>query len=481
MSQTRSKRPEAQHEAGQSPRPQGALPALQAFVAEARSGGRVAEDFGDFEKQLHARVMAVEREVVGEALGAADVDTEAVSIEGCVYRRVLRCEDTYLTAAGPVRVERTLYRAAGGGGERCVCPLELRLGLIEGRWTPLAAEQAAWVVAHLTPACAEELFERLGNQTPSRSSLDRLPKALGARWEAGRAGFEAAVRAEEAVPQEARSVAVSLDGILTPMRGGLRQEKREAQAAQGLLQRGGTGYREVGCATLSFFDAEGDFLRAVRLGRMPEEKKRGLKALLQQELAHALQQRPGLTLVKLADGAHDNWDFLADALPPGVETVDFFHAAEHLNAALGAAHGEGSVKTRNRFDVLRRTLLEVPGGAAKVIAALARLAKAHPHAPQVRKALNYFRTHRARMDYATSHAAHLPVGSGCVEAACKSLVTRRLKGGGMRWGMDGGQAILTLRSLQQSDRFDAAWALLAATYKLEVLTLANVVSLRSSV
>jgi hypothetical protein len=469
-----------QHEAGQTSRPQGgALPALQAFVAEAR--GRVPEDFGDFEKQLHARVMAVERELVGEALAQADMDVEAVSIEGCVYRRVLRCEDTYLTAAGPVRVTRTLYRAAGGG-ERCVCPLEVRLGLVEGRWTPLAAEQAAWVVAQLTPACAEECFERLGNQTPSRASLDRLPKALGARWEAGRAGFEAAVRAEEAVPQEAKSVAMSLDGILTPMRECERAHKREAQAAQGLLQRGAAGYREVGCATLSFFDAEGDFLRAVRLGRMPEEKKRGLKALLQQELAHVLQQRPDLTLVKLADGAHDNWDFLADAgLPKGVETVDFFHAAEHLSAALGAAHGEGSVRTRNRFDTLRRTLLEVPGGVAKVIAALARLAKAHPHAPQVRKALNYFRTHRARMDYATSHAAHLPVGSGCVEAACKSLVTRRLKGGGMRWGMDGGQAILTLRSLQQSDRFDAAWALLAATYKLEVTTLANVVALRSSV
>ncbi|HET9450766.1 MAG TPA: hypothetical protein VFO83_07795 [Aggregicoccus sp.] len=478
MSQTRSsKRPEARQAAAAPHEEAGALAALQAFVAEARSGGRVPEDFGDFERQLHARVMAVERELVGEALSTADVDAEAVCLEGLVYRRVVRCEDAYLTAAGPVRVMRSLYRHAGD--KRTVCPLELRLGLVEGRWTPLAAQQAAWVVAHLTPACAEECFERLGNQTPSRASLDRLPKALSARWEAGREEHEDAVRAGESVPAEAASVAVSLDGILTPMREGGRAQKRATQQQQGLLTRGAAGYREVGCATLSFFDKEGDFLRAVRLGRMPEVKKKTLKAMLRQELLPVLQQRPGLTLVKLADGTHDNWDFLAEALPPGVETVDFFHAAEHLNAALGAVYGEGSVHTRARFEALRLTLLEVEGGAGKVIAALARLVKAHPHANQVKKALNYFRTHRARMQYAQSHAAHLPVGSGCVEAACKSLVTRRLKGGGMRWGPDGGQAILTLRSLQQSDRFDAAWALLSATYKLDVTTLANVVALRS--
>jgi hypothetical protein len=48
-----------------------------------------------------------------------------------------------------VRVMRSLYRC-GGEGERKVCPLELRAGMVEGRWTPLAARQAAFVVVHLT-------------------------------------------------------------------------------------------------------------------------------------------------------------------------------------------------------------------------------------------------------------------------------------------------------------------------------------------
>ncbi|ETW92306.1 MAG: hypothetical protein ETSY2_53795 [Candidatus Entotheonella gemina] len=59
-----------------------------------------------------------------------------------------------------------------------MCPLELGAGIIEGYWTPLAAKQASWAVAHLTPQESEELFDMLGNMTPSKSTLDRLPKAL---------------------------------------------------------------------------------------------------------------------------------------------------------------------------------------------------------------------------------------------------------------------------------------------------------------
>ena len=48
----------------------------------------------------------------------------------------------------------------------------------------------------------------------------------------------------------------------------------------------------------------------------------------------------------------------------------------------------------------------------------------------------------------------------------------------MRWGHDGGQAILNVRGWTQSDRFDEAWTLLAATYKMRVTTLDNVVDIR---
>ena len=64
------------------------------------------------------------------------------------------------------------------------------------------------------------------------------------------------------------------------------------------------------------------------------------------------------------------------------------------------------------------------------------------------------------MDYAKYRAEHLMVGSGLVEATNKVLVTQRLKGSGMTWSMSGGEAILSLRALVMSDRFDAAWKIL---------------------
>jgi hypothetical protein len=81
------------------------------------------------------------------------------------------------------------------------------------------------------------------------------------------------------------------------------------------------------------------------------------------------------------------------------------------------------------------------------------------------------------MDYAGLLQRGLPIGSGIVEAACKTLVAQRLKLSGMRWGR-GAQAILTARGWDQSERFDEAWTLLAAHYQVEVHVLANVTPVR---
>jgi hypothetical protein len=163
-----------------------------------------------FEQDLHRLFVAAEREALGHELARFDLDVPQVEIAGERYDRVLRCETTYTSAVGSVRVTRSLYRSPGGG--RAICPLELRAGMIEGYWTPLAAKQATWAVAHVTPQEGEELFELFGNRTPSKSTLDRLPKALSAHREAQRPHFEATLRAQETVPPEAVSMAVSAMG-----------------------------------------------------------------------------------------------------------------------------------------------------------------------------------------------------------------------------------------------------------------------------
>jgi hypothetical protein len=187
-----------------------------------------------------------------------------------------------------------------------------------------------------------------------------------------------------------------------------------------------------------------------------------------------MAKRPDLQIVKLADGAKDNWTFLAKDLPQGPEIIDFFHAAEHLNGALGTAYGESTVECRSQFAALRVILLEARSGVERIIAELDKLSRQYPRRRRLKTELKYFSSNRERMRYKEFSDRGLPIGSGVVEAACKSLASQRLKLSGMRWAKHGAQAILTLRAWDQSERFDEAWALVAATYNLRVETLQNV-------
>jgi hypothetical protein len=418
--------------------------ALTEFLEKRRTADEPVADLEAFERELHERFAAAEAEAMGEELERFDLDVPEVRIDGVPHRQVLRCAQTYLTASGPVSVLRSLY-STRQEGERAECPLELRAGVVEGFWTPQAAKQAAWTVARLTPQESEEMFRLLGGMDPSRSALDRLPKQLSEHWEARRPSFEAQLRAVERVPKEAVSVAASLDGVMVPMKDGERKQKRQRAAAEEKHLRGPFGHQEVGCGTLTFYDRFGVRLRTIRVARMPESKKVTLKSMLAAELGAVLHERPDLTLVKIADGARDNWTYLGEVLPRGVEIVDFYHAAEHLHATLGAAYGDTSLKCQAQFEKLRHLLRHDSKGADKVIRSLIYLRDGHPRSKKIKKELKYFRRNRRRMKYATMARRNLPIGSGVTEAACKTLVTQRMKRSGMRWRHAGGQAILTLR------------------------------------
>ena len=169
----------------------------------------------------------------------------------------------------------------------------------------------------------------------------------------------------------------------------------------------------------------------------------------------------------------DDCTYLSKLVPDGEERVDFYHAVEQLKAALDAAYGETSAEGQAQFNKHRHVLREDFDGVEKVIRALSILRSKHPRHKRIGEVLGYFRRHRHRMDYAEAAMCAFPIGSGVVEAACKTLTTQRMKRSGMRWRHEGGQAILTLRSLLQSHRFEHAWSLLSATYRAEVLVSPN--------
>ncbi len=190
----------------------------------------------------------------------------------------------------------------------------------------------------------------------------------------------------------------------------------------------------MGARTPSFCDKEGKCLAAVRMARMPESHKASLKAALKAELDVALAKRPDLRLVKAADGANDNWTFLHNDLPKGDKVVDFFHAAEHLNAAMAAAYGDGTVEARRRFADLRHVLLEQEGGVKMVIRSLIYLRDKHPRNPRIATELEYFRKHQRRMRAATIRAASVSMPRAAFSTRTTSVLTpSRFSSGPDEW------------------------------------------------
>jgi len=198
-----------------------AMDQLQDFLCQRGDARTPVADFDAFAQALQWLFVAAEREALGQALSRFALDVPEREVEGERCHRVLRCTTTYTSAAGPVRVTRSLYRHPHRS--HAVCPLELRAGMIEGAWTPLAAKPATWMVAHLTPQEGEAPFTLLGNMTPSQRTLDRLPKQLRTHWEPQRRQFATTLRAQEEIPAAAVTMAVSLDGVLVPMQDGQRQ------------------------------------------------------------------------------------------------------------------------------------------------------------------------------------------------------------------------------------------------------------------
>lgn len=459
--------------------PSVAVERLGQFVRKRRQQwetGEVPSDFETFERELHEHMMAIERELVADELARYDVDVEEVEVAGTVYRQALTSTEDYLSAAGWVTVERRLYRPTGRSS-KSICPLELRVGIVRGLFTPRAARQGTFAMAHLTPRNAAVLFAEMGGMTPAHTTLDRLSKEVSSHWEARREEWEEALRRAETVPGETTMLAVSLDGVMVPMKDADRAEKRSQPDKQA---SGPAGFREVGCGTVVLYDADGERLSTVRYGRMPEYQKATLCGQLEAECQSILALQPDLKVIKLADGAEDNWRFLDKldlGLPPHLSMeveqssiVDFYHAAEHLKKACDAIWNDNTARSKAEFERYRTLLKEEDNGVETVIRSLKyHFGRARGRRrEQIGEQLTYFRNQRHRMQYAQYLREGLPIASGVVEAACKTLATQRMKQSGMSWGQTGGQAILTLRSLIQSNRWEQGWALLRADFRKQV-------------
>jgi len=155
--------------------------------------------------------------------------------------------------------------------------------------------------------------------------------------------------------------------------------------------------------------------------------------------------------IALSDGGSGLEEFFRQNFPRAERILDFWHASEYLTE-LGAALYPQEEPRRQQQVAAWCHQLKHEGGLSIVRALMhfdltassAAAREAHGNC------LRYFQNHQHRMDYPRYLANGWQIGSGPVESACKTVVSNRLKGSGMRWGSDGSDAVCHLRALYLS-------------------------------
>jgi hypothetical protein len=142
--------------------------------------------------------------------------------------------------------------------------------------------------------------------------------------------------------------------------------------------------------------------------------------------------------------------------PNAIQIVDPWHGAEHagkvVEALLGGKEHPWYEKQRSRF--VRRLL---GNGVKNLIRETRQQCAGKDNEQTVEDQLKYFAHNVARMQYRTFRQQGLFIGSGIVEAGCKTVIGSRCKQSGMFWGKPGAENVLALRCIGASRRLDAFW------------------------
>ncbi len=142
-----------------------------------------------------------------------------------------------------------------------------------------------------------------------------------------------------------------------------------------------------------------------------------------------------------------------------VVILDFYHAAEHLGDLARVLHPTDEAGREDWIETWRHRLKHEGGQAVlKELRSLPQDGRESARKIQG-EVTGYFENHVHRMDYPAYRAKGWSIGSGPIESACKTVIGKRMKNGGMRWGGDGADGMCHLRALFSSgeDQWDAYW------------------------
>lgn len=295
----------------------------------------------------------------------------------------------------------------------------------------------------------EDIREMVGIEVTAKE-IERIAHRLGHQAD----DFSREKSAWEATDTSAETLYVCMDGTGVPM------VRAETANRQGKGEDGQARTREakLGCIfTQTTVDNEGYAVRDEHstsyVGAI-ETADEFSDRLYEEGLRRGVQQAKQVCVI--GDGAAWIWTIAQEQFQGALQIVDLYHAREHYwnIANVFFAHRRGAL---DRWTEKRRTELDA-GDVPKVIKAILRL---HPKTEEqkeiVKAEVGYFQKHRERMRYDEFRRRGLFVGSGVLEAGCRTIIGQRLKQSGMHWTVAGANSIIALRCCFFSRRWEDFW------------------------
>jgi hypothetical protein len=427
-------------------------------VRKAKNLGRRV-DFRALEDGAAEHASALERGMLEGLLRATAVDADRIVVDGEMYAKAVEGVGEYHSLAGTVKVPRWLYRKTSERNGPTFDPVASRVGALEGGWLRSTAEAIARLLQEMPTRPARALAESMKRLPYSRTIFENVGHMVGARVVAALPEVEdgAGQMLLGALDERVKSVSFAVDRVAMPM-------EESKPRPPGRPKNGAPKkpvdrvFRMAYCGVITLHDEDGEALHSHRYGRMPNDDAHEMMLGMGEDLSALLQARPDLQVSALADGAPEMWT-LIDAAAGVIEAdhgrsphkqVDFWHLVEKLAPAASMIHGEAAgarvlarwrARLLNQHEAARRIHQEL------IDSGYSTGRTGNP----VHEAITYLKNHADRFGYAEARARGLAIGSGAVEATCKTVVSTRMKRPGSRWKEDTGRHVLLLRVLAQSD------------------------------
>jgi len=425
---------------------------FEAVLVQVAEAGE--ESLDAVERRAFAGLMEVGRLMVGarmEAEAARDKATEVVGSAGRKLPYHSHKPVTYRSVFGEVEVKRAYYWEEGAGEGHC--PMDARLNLPARKDSYVVQEWALRMgVAQSFDEMKGGLSELLGLEVPKRQ-LETYARDAGA---AGRTFYDE--RQAPRPKEEGPILVVEADGKGVPMKKPVPAEGPKR------LKKGQKRDKKKMAWVASVHTTER------RRGEEEDPKPLGKEVFAElqkredfgQELFERAKAREKRVKRKvfLGDGQKDIWKLVEKLFPDYEQILDWMHASEYLWKAAYLWLPESSPEAHTW--VARQQKRFRVGTVKDVIREIRKLARDGTiRGKEKRKAAGkiaaYFETNRERMRYQRYRRMGLPIGTGAVEGTCRYLVKDRMERSGMRWTVEGAQAILTLRAAYVSEHWKAFW------------------------